>query len=141
MKRYTPWGTLLLLVSLAFILQGCLGIAENSTPNGKTITTNSNGNQVNVAQNLFKGKIYLEDDTGHLLRAQGAITKTPSFFIKKIRFIQDYATVAGFTLPMHVHSEADTRIVGKAVIDILHRDYQLQGSNQGSSQAITDGAN
>ena len=90
---------------------------------------------------LFKGKIYLEDDTGHMLRAQGAITKTPSFFIKKIRFIQDYATVAGFTLPMHVHSEADTRIVGKAVVDILHRDYQLQGSNQGSSRAITDGAN
>jgi Tol biopolymer transport system component len=62
MKRYTSWGTLLLLVSLAFILQGCLGIGENTTPNGKTITTNSNGNQVNIVQNLFKGKIYFTID-------------------------------------------------------------------------------
>src|SRR5215471_19344425 len=62
MKRFTLWGTLLLLLSLALILQGCLGIGGNSTPNGKTITTNSNGNQVSVVQNLFKGKIYFTID-------------------------------------------------------------------------------
>jgi len=62
MKRFTPWSTLLLLLSLAFILQGCLGIGGNATPNGKTITTNSNGNQVSVVQNLFKGKIYFTID-------------------------------------------------------------------------------
>jgi len=62
MKRFTPFGTLLLLLCLAFILQGCLGIGVNTTPNGTTITTNSNGNQVNVVQNLFKGKIYFTID-------------------------------------------------------------------------------
>src|SRR2546427_10721134 len=62
MKRFTPWGTLLSLFLLAFILQGCLGIAENTTQNGKTITTNSNGNQVNIVQNLFRGKIYFTID-------------------------------------------------------------------------------
>jgi Tol biopolymer transport system component len=61
MKRYTCWGTLLLLLSLALILQGCLGIGEN-TSNGNTITTNSNGNNVGVVQNLFKGKIYFTID-------------------------------------------------------------------------------
>jgi Tol biopolymer transport system component len=62
MKRFTNWSTLLLLLSLALILQGCLGIGGNTTPNGKTITTNSNGNQVSVVQNLFKGKIYFTID-------------------------------------------------------------------------------
>jgi len=62
MKRYTPWRSLLLMLALAFILQGCLGIGGNSTPNGTTITTNSNGNQVSVVQNLFKGKIYFTID-------------------------------------------------------------------------------
>jgi hypothetical protein len=94
---------------------------------------------------LFKGKIYLEDATGHLLRAQGTITKTPSFFIKKVRFTQDYAMVAGFTLPIHLHSEADTRLVGKAVVDIIHRDYQPQVFSGDDSQlvsvAVADGAN
>ena len=61
MKRHTPWGTLLLLLSLALTLQGCLGIGDN-TQNGNTITTNSNGNKVNIVQNLFKGKIYFTID-------------------------------------------------------------------------------
>ena len=51
-----------MMLALAFILQGCLGIGGNSTPNGTTITTNSNGNQVSVVQNLFKGKIYFTID-------------------------------------------------------------------------------
>ena len=61
MKRHIPWGTLLVLLSLALILQGCLGIGDNSQK-GNTITTNSNGNQVNIVQNLFKGKIYFTID-------------------------------------------------------------------------------
>ena len=61
MKRHIPWGTLLWLLSLALILQGCLGIGDNSQK-GNTITTNSNGNQVNIVQNLFKGKIYFTID-------------------------------------------------------------------------------
>lgn len=93
---------------------------------------------------LFKGKIYLESSNGHLLRAQGTIVKSPSFFIKKIRFSQDYTTVAGFTLPAHIHSEADTRLVGKAIVDIVHRDYQPEVSSASDSQLAafgTDGAN
>jgi Tol biopolymer transport system component len=61
MKRSIPWGTLLMLLSLLLILQGCLGIGDNSQK-GNTITTNSNGNHVNIVQNLFKGKIYFTID-------------------------------------------------------------------------------
>ena len=61
MKRCIPWGTLLMLLSLLLILQGCLGIGDNSQK-GNTITTNSKGNQVNIIQNLFKGKIYFTID-------------------------------------------------------------------------------
>lgn len=75
---------------------------------------------------LFKGKIYLDVVTGELVRAQGRIVKSPSLFIKKVDFTQDYAHVNGFTLPLHLHSEAQTRIIGKAVIDITNRDYQTQ---------------
>lgn len=75
---------------------------------------------------LFKGKIYLDAATGELVRAQGRIVKSPSFFIKKVDFIQDYAHVNGFTLPLHLHSEAQTRIIGKAVIDITNRDYKTE---------------
>ena len=92
---------------------------------------------------LFKGKIYVEATTGHLLRAQGRIVKSPSFFIKKIDFMQDYATLDGFTLPVHTHSEAQTRIIGRAVVDVTNREYHTQSAaasnRSGETAAITDG--
>jgi hypothetical protein len=73
---------------------------------------------------LFKGKIYLEAHSGAIVRAEGELVKSPSFFIKKIQFVQDYQQVEGFSLIANIHSTAETRVVGKAVVDISHSDYQ-----------------
>jgi hypothetical protein len=75
---------------------------------------------------LFKGKIYLDVSTGHLRRAEGSMVKSPSFFVKKIDFVQDYADFGSFSLPVKTHSEAKTRLVGRAIVDILHTDYQAR---------------
>jgi hypothetical protein len=73
---------------------------------------------------LFKGRIYLDAHSGALLRVEGSAVKSPSFFVKNIEFWQDYADVQSFTLPVHIHSEARARIVGRTIVDIVHRDYQ-----------------
>ncbi|HEY1272006.1 MAG TPA: hypothetical protein VGF08_08475 [Terriglobales bacterium] len=90
---------------------------------------------------LFKGKIYLDAYTGSLVRTEGAIVKSPSFFIKKVEFIQDYVDVGNFTFPLHVHSDARARVIGRTVVDIYHRAYQpvtaiVQTASQGSSSAV-----
>ena len=73
---------------------------------------------------LFRGKIYLDAASGGLRRAEGTLAKSPSFFIKKIDFVQDYADFSDFTLPVHMHSEAKARIIGRAVVDIVTQDYE-----------------
>jgi hypothetical protein len=73
---------------------------------------------------LFKGRVYLDAHTGTLVRAEGSVVKSPSFFVKHIEFLQDFADVQSFTLPIHMHSEARARIVGRTIVDIVHRDYQ-----------------
>lgn len=73
---------------------------------------------------LFKGKIYLDAYTGSLVRAEGGVVKSPSFFVKKIEFIQDYVDVGNFTFPLYIHSEARARVIGRTVVDICHHDYQ-----------------
>ena len=72
---------------------------------------------------LFKGHIFLDAHTGSLVRAEGTVVKSPSLFIKKIDFVQDYADVGSFTFPVHIHSEARTRLVGRAIVDIYERQY------------------
>lgn len=73
---------------------------------------------------LFKGHIFLDASTGSLVRAQGRVAKSPSLFVKKIDFVQEFADINGFMLPVHMHSEAKAALVGKTVIDITNRDYQ-----------------
>jgi hypothetical protein len=73
---------------------------------------------------LFKGRIYVDAFTGSLVRAEGRPVKSPSLFIKKVDFVQDYADIGSFTFPVHIHSEATARIVGHAIVDIYQRDYQ-----------------
>ncbi|HUK88000.1 MAG TPA: hypothetical protein VLT85_10075 [Terriglobales bacterium] len=72
---------------------------------------------------LFKGKIYLDVFTGGLRRAEGVIVKSPSFWVKKIEFVQEYADFGTFTFPVHMHSVASTRLIGQAVVDVTTRDY------------------
>ena len=83
---------------------------------------------------LFKGRIFLDAYTGSLVRAEGTAVKSPSLFIKKIEFVQDYVDVGAFTFPAHIHSEAQTRLVGRAIVDIYQRDYQPVGNSALASQ-------
>ena len=95
-------------------------------------TSQLEGRQVHVYQlkprqkraGLFKGRIYVDAYTGSLVRVEGRPVKSPSLFIKKIDFVQDYADIGPFTFPVHIHSEATARIVGRAIVDVYQRDYQ-----------------
>jgi hypothetical protein len=73
---------------------------------------------------LFKGRIFLDAYTGALVRAEGSVIKSPSFFVKKIEFVQDYVDYGLFTFPAHMHSDANTRVLGRVIVDIYQRDYQ-----------------
>jgi hypothetical protein len=73
---------------------------------------------------LFKGRIHLDAYSGSLMRAEGRLVKAPSFFVKKIDFVQDFADIDSFTFPVHIHSEAQVRLLGRTIVDIYQHDYQ-----------------
>ncbi len=75
---------------------------------------------------LFKGRIFLDPFTGSLRRAEGTMIKSPSWFVKKVEFVQDYDDISGFILPVRLHSVAKARIIGRTIVDVIHRDYQAE---------------
>jgi hypothetical protein len=85
---------------------------------------------------LFKGRIYVDVYTASLVRAEGRPVKSPSMFVKKIEFVQDYEDIGPYTFSAHIHSEATARIVGRAVVDIYQRDYQPV-ANSAANTAVT----
>lgn len=91
---------------------------------------------------LFKGSIRVDAATGRLRRAEGQIVKSPSFFVKKIEFVQEYGECGQFSLPVHIHSEARTRLLGRAVVEMFHSDYraitvaELQAASGSSASGV-----
>ena len=76
------------------------------------------------AQGLFKGRVLIDARSGSIRRAEGTLVKSPSFFLKKIEFVQDYGDFGGFSLPVRLHSVVQTRLVGPTILDVLHSDYR-----------------
>ena len=88
-------------------------------------------------QGLFKGKIYLDTSTGHLRRAEGSPIKSPSLFIKHAEFIQDFDDFGPYTLPTRMHSTAKTRLVGRAVLEIVQKSYQFPATTAQPAEAVS----
>ena len=84
---------------------------------------------------LLKGNLFLDARTGSLVHLEGVPAKSPSVFLSKIRVSQDFADFGPFTLPVHLHSEAKASIVGRTIVDVYQRDYQVVPGTQQAALA------
>jgi hypothetical protein len=71
-----------------------------------------------LATGLFKGELWVDGQTGLPVHESGQFVKNPSAFIKRIVFARDYETRDGLNLPAHVHSTVESRLAGRAELDI-----------------------
>ncbi len=79
---------------------------------------------------LFKGEIWLDGATGMPVRESGRWVKSPSVFVKKVEFVQEFALQDGVALPSHIESTIDTHIAGKAELSINFTNFTWQASDQ-----------
>jgi hypothetical protein len=79
---------------------------------------------------VFKGKILVDPRTSCIIRAVGHVSKSPSWWVKRIDFIQDYSMVGDFALPVRTESVTQVRIIGRVVVTILHSAYEVRSIKQ-----------
>jgi hypothetical protein len=72
---------------------------------------------------LFKGDLWLDEETCMPIREQGAFVKSPSVFLKKVEFVREYEIRDGIAYPKHIQSTVNTRVVGKAELDINFSNF------------------
>jgi hypothetical protein len=80
------------------------------------------------AVGLFKGQIWIDAASGMPVREVGQFVKTPSVFLKKIAFVRDYQIRNGIAFPSHIQSTVDTRIVGRAELEINFSNFTREDS-------------
>ena len=75
---------------------------------------------------LFRGELWVDAETGMPVRESGQFVKSPSVFLKKIAFVRDYDIQDGVSIPAHIESQVDTRIVGRAELEISFSNFTRQ---------------
>ncbi len=74
---------------------------------------------------LFKGELWVDQDTHLPLREWGELVKNPSVFLKKVYFVRDYYIYDGVSVPRRLISDVDTRLVGKAQLTIWYDHFKV----------------
>jgi hypothetical protein len=84
---------------------------------------------------LFKGDLWLDTKTYMPIREEGEFVKTPSVFLKKVEFVRDYELQDGVAIPKQIISKVDTRIVGRADINIKFTNLKKLEAADSSEEA------
>ncbi|MEQ1946111.1 MAG: hypothetical protein ABL995_02915 [Bryobacteraceae bacterium] len=90
------------------------------------------------AVGLFKGELWVDSATGMPVREAGQFVKSPSVFLKKIAFVRDYELAGGIAIPKHIESTVDTRLVGRAELDINFSHFAK--TSEENTAPVTDGS-
>jgi hypothetical protein len=76
------------------------------------------------AVGLFKGRVFIDSRTGAIRRAEGTLVKSPSWWIRRVEFVQDFDEIGGFNLPIKLSTTSKVHVIGRTIVDVFHRDYK-----------------
>lgn len=74
---------------------------------------------------LFKGDLWIDEETYLPLREAGRFVKSPSVFLKRVEFARDYDILDGVAVPRRLESTVETRLVGKAILSVAYSAISL----------------
>jgi len=70
---------------------------------------------------LIKGELWLDADSGAIVRQSGRLVKRPSIFVKQVDVTRETALRDGVAEARVTHLSVDTRLVGRAELTIWER--------------------
>jgi hypothetical protein len=76
---------------------------------------------------LVKGAVFLSAEDGDLVRIEGELAKTPSFWTRKVHVVRRYGRVAGFRVPLTMDSTAQIMIAGASTFSMTYIYEELNG--------------
>lgn len=75
---------------------------------------------------LIRGRVWIDAVDYAVVRVQGELAKSPSFFVRKVQLIRDYAKIGDFWLPQQDQSISQLLVFGKSTMTVSYYDYEIQ---------------
>lgn len=77
---------------------------------------------------LVDGAIFLSPDSGDLVRMEGKLSKTPSFWTRHVQITRWYKRFAGIRMPVALESKANVRIAGLSTFRMTYEYESVNGT-------------
>lgn len=73
---------------------------------------------------LIDGAVFITDSDADLVRVEGRLAKSPSFWTRRVDVVKQYARVAGLRVPVRIDSTAQIRFVATSTMTMTY-DYEM----------------
>jgi hypothetical protein len=84
---------------------------------------------------LVDGLIFLNPDDGELVRVEGRLSKTPSFWTRRVEIVRRYQRIVGVRMPVALESVANLRIAGESTFRMRYEYESVNGQRVGAPEA------
>ena len=76
---------------------------------------------------LLTGTMFLEPTDGALVRLEGRLARSPSFWVKDVDIVRTYERVGGIIVPVALESKAQVRFLGEASFRMTYVYSEIEG--------------
>lgn len=76
---------------------------------------------------LVNGTIFLLPDTGDLVRLEGRLAKSPSFWVKRVDIVREYQRIGNVVVPVALESTAQVRFLGAGTLRMTYDYLEIDG--------------
>lgn len=83
---------------------------------------------------LVNGTIFLRPDDGDLVRLEGELAKSPSFWTRRVRIVRRYQRFLGIRMPVALETTAAVRIAGQSTFRMTYEYESINGQRLGNPQ-------
>jgi hypothetical protein len=83
---------------------------------------------------LVSGTMFLQPRDGELVRVQGLLAKSPSFWVKNVEIVRSYKRIEGVVVPVVVESTAHVRFAGPGSLRMTYVYSEIDGHRVGAER-------
>jgi hypothetical protein len=80
---------------------------------------------------LVDGSIFVNADDGDLVRIEGRLSKTPSFWTRRVEVVRRYQRINGIRVPVAIESVAQVLLAGRSTFKMTYEYETINGSRVG----------
>ncbi len=83
---------------------------------------------------LVDGSIYVKADDGDIVRIEGRLSKSPSFWTRRVEVVRHYLRINGVHVPVAIESVAQVLIAGRSTFKMTYSYETINGQRVGDPQ-------